>query len=329
MDIWLIKDLLKKYKEKPVIGYYIENIQNYNKALASVRMRVYDVIDYLEKTGISAELYKENREYKIVVIYKPIKKETLELVKKLKRNGMVIIYEGIHDYIVNKDINKYPEWEFIEKIIKLSDCVITIPGPIEQEFKKYIKNVYGISEAVDRRLLTYCKDKSNHPKCDLVYCGYSNKAKDLLFKKNILNDFQKYYNSQLWVISECDPQLDGLNYRYIKYDNRRIAKQLAIGDVFIAPRMISDGENIINSINKIAYPMAIGLPVVASPVNSYKESPALLCTTDEEWEAILKKLHDDVEYRYEVGELSAKYVKDTLSMDKIGPSYIDIYKKYI
>lgn len=328
MDIWLIKDFIKQYREKPLIGYYIENIQNYNKALASIRMRVYDVIDYFEQMGYSAELYKENRVYKIVVIYKPVRKETLELVKKLKQNGTVIIYEGIHDYLVDKDIKKHPEWEFIEEIVKLSDCVITNPG-MEWEFQQYVKNVYGIPEAVDKKLLTYRKEWHHSAKCDLVYCGYSNKAKDLLFKKGILNDFQETYNSTLWVISECNPQLEGLNYRYVKYDNRRIAKLLAMGDIFVAPRLISAGGNFINSINKIAYPMAIGLPAVASPVNSYKGSPAILCNTDEEWKAALRKLHDDVEYRYKVGDLSTQYVKNTLSIDKIGQSYMEIYKNYI
>lgn len=328
MDIWLIKDFLKKYKEKPLIGYYIENVQNYNKALASVRMKVYDVIDYLEQMGYSAELYKENRLYKMVIIYKPVKKETLELVKKLKKKGTVIIYEGINDYLVDKDINKHPEWKFIEEIVKLSDCAITNLG-MEKEFQKYIENVYGIAEAVDKKLLTYRKERYHSAKCDLVYCGYSNKAKDLLFKKDILNNFQETYNSTLWVISECNPQLKGLQYRYVKYDNRKIEKLLAIGDIFVAPRLISAGGNFINSINKIAYPMAIGLPAVASPVNSYKGSPAILCNTDAEWKAALQKLHDDVEYRYSVGDLSAQYVKNTLSIDKIGQRYMEIYKKYI
>lgn len=329
MDGWLIKDLLKRYKQKPLIGYWIESVQDYNKALASVRMRVYDVIDYLDKYGISAELYKKNRDYKLVIVYKPVKKETLQLVHSLKDKGIKVIYEGINDYMADHDIKKHPEWKYVEEIIKLADGVITVPGMAVRELKKYNDNVFGLSEAVSYNLLAFKKKVSNVPKCDLIYCGYSTKAKDLLLIKDVLNDYQKRYGATLWIISDRRPKLENLKYDFIKYDNKVIGRQLAKGDVFVAPRNMNSDLSYINSINKIAYPMAIGLPVLASPIESYMGSPALLCYNKEDWIENLNSMAQNHERMRQIGKNSVEYVNNNLSMDIIGKEYVKIFNKYV
>ena len=80
LDRFLVTDLLKTFKNCPV-AFCIDDIQPYNKALASCRMRCYDLIEYLESQGIHAELYKPFKKYKVAFFMKVHRDKTLERAK--------------------------------------------------------------------------------------------------------------------------------------------------------------------------------------------------------------------------------------------------------
>ena len=67
--------------------------------------------------------------------------------------------------------------------------------------------------------------------------------------------------------------------------------------------------------------MAVGLPIIASPVDSYLNSPAILCKTNEEWESNLRNLITNPDLRNRLSEQGINYCKDNFLLDQIGQQY--------
>jgi glycosyltransferase involved in cell wall biosynthesis len=132
----------------------------------------------------------------------------------------------------------------------------------------------------------------------------------------------------LIIVSEKNPMLQDIPYNYVKYVQSEISSIIKVGDIFIAPRPLNGIENRSNSIARIALPMSIGLPVVASPVPSYKTSPAILCSDENEWEEALCSLIDDVKKRNLYKEKGLKFVDENLSLNVIGNRYMEIIETY-
>lgn len=71
--------------------------------------------------------------------------------------------------------------------------------------------------------------------------------------------------------------------------------------------------------------MSVGVPVVASPVPAYKGSPALLCTTDEEWRKNLELLFENNEKRNQLSKAGRIYCQQKYSTRKIMSEYRDLF----
>jgi len=157
----------------------------------------------------------------------------------------------------------------------------------------------------------------------LLYVGYALKAKDVLIIKDVLEKLGRDYDLDIVFICEKDPKIKftNLKTRYIKYNVYKIFKQMLHGDIKIAPRNLEDRYNIGHSFTKIGYPMSVGMPVVASPVDSYLGSPAILCITNDEWEFNLRKLITSPDLRNRLAEQGIKYCKENFSLDLIGKQY--------
>ena len=96
------------------------------------------------------------------------------------------------------------------------------------------------------------------------------------------------------------------------------------GDIKIAPRDLTVPYNLGHSFNKVAYPMSVGLPAVASAVPSYINRTVLLCDSEQDWYNTLKELIKNPQLRNLVGSKSQKFVQREFSSDKIGEEYIKL-----
>lgn len=118
-----------------------------------------------------------------------------------------------------------------------------------------------------------------------------------------------------------------MSYDYLHYDQACIPKQFIQGDIMIAPRPMEGIEKLAHSFTKVAYPLAVGLPAVASPVPSYVGTPVILCRNEEEWEQALTRLITDAKERERVGKLGREYVQANYSLQVIGTRYQSIIEK--
>jgi len=94
----------------------------------------------------------------------------------------------------------------------------------------------------------------------------------------------------------------------------------------LAPRPMEGIEKRSHSFTKASYPLAVGLPTVASPLPSYYNTPVLLCYSEEEWYEKGKELITDVSLRQKIGDESVRFVYENYSMEAIGAKYMDVLR---
>ena len=327
-DSFLIHDFFKLF-QRTEIAFVLDDIQPYNKALASVRMRCYDIMNHLEEQGYKVELYKPWKKYKVVVFNKTRKDSSVMLAKRLHKKGIPVITEAFCEYLT--DPLKKEDWER-NNILSIMSCaqeVITYSSSQLQQFSQYHKNTHMIEESVHPKYFQVHKLHEPKSNVTLVYCGYSNNAKDTLIIKDVICQLQKEYACDILFLCEKDPLIEAFPYRYEKYDQRNIHHQLLQGDIMIAPRPMDGIEKLAHTLSKVAHPMAVGLPAVANPVPSYLNTPVVLCDTNEQWYASLKELIRNPQLRQQLGNESSEYIKQHYSIETIGSQYLTILKKYL
>ena len=319
-DKFLWHDFFKLF-HKCEVGFYIDDIQPYDKAMASIRMRCYDIIEYFEKCGIRAELCKPFKKYKAVIFTKTRSDRAVAAAKKFHEKGIPIYCEAYCEYL--EDESRKDDWERtnILKIVELSQVVGTGSCQQVEAFSKYHPRVLMIPESVHDDFFAVEKKHVQKEQVTLVYCGYSGKAKDTLCIRDVLKMLQNKYHCRLLYICEKDPRLPDFEYEYLQYNQSEIPKQLLQGDIMIAPRPMEGIEQLAHSFTKVAYPLAVGLPAVANPVPSYIGTPVILCRNDKEWMETLTKLITDAEERKRIGKQGREYVKENFSLQKIGEEY--------
>jgi hypothetical protein len=126
-------------------------------------------------------------------------------------------------------------------------------------------------------------------------------------------------------ITDKDPgNFLGIPYEFIPFDYAKLPEQLMQGDIKISPRNLDRIYNMGHSVVKIAYPMSIGLPVVASPVPSY--IPYLqeenICRTNDEWFLALERLiWEGTELRQNQGAQNKELVREELCLSATGQEW--------
>lgn len=328
IDAFLIREIAKTFRHAQV-GFVIDDIQPYDNALASVRMRCYDMIEEFERQGIRAELYRPFKKYKFAIFTKTISERAVKLSGELGKKGTVIINDTYYEALFAPENQNDEKRRRVLQIVKNADEVCACSPQQQQDFSSFRDDIHLISESVHDSFFKVEKQHEKKEQITLVYCGYSKKAKDTLCIEEVIKKLQKKYFCRLLYICESDPKLEGLDYQFVKYDQRRIPTQLLEGDIMIAPRPMEGIEKLAHSFTKVAYPLAVGIPAVASPVSSYINTPVMLCHNNEEWYHTLEKLILDEKLRQEKGQEGRKYVRDFYSVPYIADKYIQIMKKYM
>lgn len=331
IDTFLLQDFLHRLDSKKTkVGFCISGVPKpYNKAMASTRLRVYDIIKHLNQTiEFSAELYKgwKKGSYDIVIFQKYFNYKAYNLATELKKKGTKIILDINVNYYEqsNAGFVKEDQRKDVFSFTKITDGIITTTKYLEYNITKYFptKNIITIPENINEIFFGKRKMHRKKEAIKLLYVGYAVKASEILIIKDILEDLGERYNLQMLFICDKNPKIEfeNLQSTFIKYMQNRIRLPLMEGDIKIAPRDLEDPYNRAHSFTKIGYPMAVGIPVIASPVDSYKNSPAILCSSKEEWETNLEKLIMDHEYREELSIKGVEYCKN-FSLQKIGKIY--------
>lgn len=323
MFLW--KEFLKTFTspgQKKRIGFVLDILPiPYSLIMASTRIRVYDIIIFFSQNPkFFLELYRPWRKYDVVVFQKAFQPWHIALAKRLKQKGTRIVLD------LNTTV--FTTNPTVQNFINLTDCLLVSSPYLFQEAKKTFPNhpITLIEEHIPDLAFTREKDILPTP-TTLVYAGYALKATEVLNIKNILQAFRGNYNFSILFLCERDPKITipGIESRFIKYRQEEIYNQLLLGDIFIAPRDLADTKNLGHSFTKIGIPMAVGLPIIASPVPAYQGSPAILCATPEEWQANLKLLFEDTEKRKALSCAGRAYCQKRYSTQRIIQDYHHLF----
>lgn len=331
VDLFLIRDFFHRLDgQKIKVGFAIGGIpQPYNKVMASTRLRVYDIIKYLNQTNkFSVELYKHWKEdkYDVVIFQKYFNRKAYKLANRLRRKGIKIIldinvnyYEKSNTVFVHENQGKD-----IFSFTEVADGIITTTEYLQHIIAKHFstKSVITIPENISGKFFKQRKTHGKKEAVKLLYIGYSVKASEILLINDVLEGLGKKYKLQVYFICDKDPRIkfENMSSKFIRYDQNKIHLQLMEGDIKVSPRNLEDPYNRGHSFTKIGYPMAVGIPVIASPIDSYKNSPAILCTSKEEWRTNLERLITHDEYREELSIKGVEYCRSFL-LQRIGKKY--------
>jgi len=213
-------------------------------------------------------------------------------------------------------------------MINLSDGIIASTEYLYNVYKEYHDNVVLIEESIPTKLFNNYKEHNNNNVIKLVYCGYAVKAWEI---KPIAHILRKKFLKEIELLTICDqdPELDFIEYEYVHYDYAKLPEILLRGDICIAPRDLAVEYNLGHAFTKIGYPMSVGLCVLASPVPSYRGSPALICNNPAEWENNINELINNINMRKSLAKSGREYCINNYSLDVVGKKYIEYFSKIL
>lgn len=312
---------------------------NYNKALASARLRCYDLINYFKNDkDISAELYNHTKKYDVVVFQKLFNAKALALAQYLRDKGTKTVFDIGTNYLeLDAECVSSEQQEMCIRMLEKMDYVSVSSPFLKIAYEAQHSNVHFINDAVEDRFLKFtkqhtkvCTKEKKDEKIKLVYCGYSVKAKELIYIRQALLNLWALYPIEILYITDKDPgDFLGIPYEFVKFDYAKLPEQFIQGDIKISPRNLDRAYNMGHSVVKIAYPMSVGLPVVASPVPSYL--PYLqeenVCYTNDEWFLALERLiWQGRELRCSQGVQNKRIVEKELCLSATGREWRLFFK---
>lgn len=297
--------------------------------MASTRIRCLDVIKHLRDQGIKTEVYKPFKKYDIVIFQKCFSEKYYEIAKKLSNTGSKIILDINVNYFVKAGETTQvteKQIEDLHRFLGLTNTIFVSSHYLQSVAEKYHSDVHYIPEHISTIGSHLPKKLSNPVK--LLYCGYAVKANSVLLIEDVLKELSKEYDVEFIFVCDQKPSLKlPVKTSFVRYIHRNLVNILRQGDIKVAPRGIGNSYDLGHSFTKIGYPMSVGLPVVASPVPSYKGSPALLSTSEGEWMNNIKSLIENPEEYRNLSRKGIAFVKENFSLKKIGQMYLELFGK--
>jgi len=337
----ILQDMVFRLQKRPKVGFVVPELGNYYTVMPSVRLRALDIIRNLRKKGVYAEIYNPDHQYEIVIFVKSFAEKDYQLASELKNKGTIIVLDINVNYIeIYGDIDNYGTDEggkpikyvndyqqaAMQKFIGQVDYIITSSEFLKQIYQKYHPHVICIEENISDEFFKVCKQHQPLPTINLVYCGFSKKASEIYLIKNVLIELKKHHSIKLLLITDEEIHLEIIEEEWIKYDQKKLPYLLLSGDIKIAPRRTDNSYNLGHSFTKVGYPMAVGLPVVASPVPSYFNRNVQICHTDQEWFNQLSLLIADHHCRNLLGMQGRALVKSLFSEQVIVRQYLNLFQ---
>lgn len=328
-----LKNAIAPTGAKRRVGYVVCRSLPYNWVMASTRIRVYDLIlSYGGDSEFIVELYVPFRRYDVVVFQKVFDWKARILAAKLRKKGTKILLDLNVNYF--DDVSSYIKTEQrrdLERFLDFCDGVICATREVAICARKNTRlPVWVVEESIHQKYFNATKQPRNPPRI-FVWSGYSCKAKELYHIKEVLSDMGKKFDFSICVIAEKNPALHIPNVpvRFIKYDEKNIVRLLQKGDVFLAPRDLSDSYNRCHTFTKIGVAMALGIPAVASPVPSYRGSPAMFCTSTKSWKKSLQSLLEGKEDLACLSKSGREFCKRKHGIEAIRPEYDRVFKEVL
>lgn len=292
---------------------------------------------------IRNELYRPQRRYDVVVFFKAMSAREQEEVERIQGYGGRVVFDA--------NVNYYEVWGDYE-------IERTQPTDEQQQQARAITEradhvvadssyLLGVVEALNARS-TWIPDnvhtgvyrglRSHRPRrpLRLVWSGVAQKAAHLL---EAADAFADVAGLELVLVADRPPEAmaalaEALPVRYARFSDWRYAAVLRESDAIVSPKRLVNAYEVAHTEYKITLGMAVGLPAVASPQQSYVEAighagGGIVAKDAAEWRAALELLRDDAERRADLGARARRTVREVYATDVVSRRYLDVIESLL
>jgi glycosyltransferase involved in cell wall biosynthesis len=305
----------------------------------SVAMRIANVARWLNASSreLRNEIYRSDRRYDVVVFVKAMDERCQAEAERIRSAGGRIVFDA--------NVNYYEIWGEYDipgtrptpkqrkdaiAMTRGADAVVADSSYLLGIVHRWNERARWIPDNVDPRFFRNARQHDRAKLICLVWSGRAQKAKPL---ELLLEPLGSLHGFELVVVSDHEPevltQLRGVvPCTFVPFSARRHARLLRRCDVIVSPKRLINGYELGHTEWKITLGMAVGLPAVASPQQSYIEAVRYLgggfiADSPDEWRDALEALRDPL-VRADLGEKARRTVLERYATPIVARSYGDL-----
>ncbi|HNX82280.1 MAG TPA: glycosyltransferase [Candidatus Omnitrophota bacterium] len=288
------------------------------------------------------EIYRPNRRYDITVLLKMVDPLSQKEVERVRAYGSKVIFDANVNYFeTTGDFfipGTKPTQEQVTNALWMTrtcDWIVADSTYLHSVISHHTQHVSMIPDNVN--LDIYALQRVHKPvdTVTLIWSGVAKKASHFRIVKNVLKRLAGEYSFKIIFVSdkkppfmkELEPEI-ACSYVHFSSD-RAYARLLATSDIIISPKDLCNSYETAHSEYKITLGMACGLPVVASPQQSYREAlgfrnAGFIAHNNEDWFQSLSKLIRDYKLRDEMGRFARQTVVEKYATPVIAQQYLKV-----
>jgi glycosyltransferase involved in cell wall biosynthesis len=311
---------------------------------AAVKMRVANTARWLNANvpGMRNEPYRRGRRYDVVVFFKTMDAEAQEEARRIQAYGGKVVFDA--------NVNYYEIWGAYDvegtrpteeqqrdavAMTGLADSVVADSSYLLERVRIHNESATWIPDNVDLARYGRARDDRGSP-VRVAWSGIAKKALPLLDVRDALAELR---GAELVVVSDAEPDVlrelrEVIPCRFVRFSERRYARTLRECDVIISPKRLVNAYELAHTEWKITLGMAVGLPAVASPQQSYVEAISdrgggIVAGSAEEWIGALTRLAGDAGLRRELGARARETVARRYAVPVVSRRYGDFLQALV
>lgn len=317
--------------------------------MASSRYRVLQYIPFLEKAGIEARiavipkqtlerwrLFKTLKSYDITFIQKKLF-QPWELAY-IKSRAHKLIYD-LDDAVMYRPAGSnyrrsFTRWVNFQAIARTSDLVIAGNSYIMEETRRYSNKVEVLPTVLDAEVYKPNNDDQATAIKDKIILGWIGSKPNLRYLQDIGKTldrlFLRYHKVELKIVADDFIKLERMPVIEKRWRMEDETRDLQGFDVGLMP--LPDGPWTRGKCGfKLLQYMAVGIPVVCSPVGVNKEMVkdgynGFLANSPEEWYEKLSTLINNAELRKIMGRRGREILDEKYSLRQAAPRFIELLR---
>lgn len=303
-------------------------------------MRISNNALWMNKHGnaLRNEIYDPKDKYDVVIFVKAMDEICQQEALKIQSYGGKVVFDA--------NINYYRVWGTYDipgtkptpeqqtdaiQMTQLADWVVADSTYLRNIIGEFNPNVTWIPDNVDLSIFNGQRQHQDGKPIKLIWSGVAQKAHHVLEIKEVLGAIN---NIEVMFVSNAPPAIlpeleTVIPCHFVTYSHKKYAQALLGSDIIISPRRLNNGYVMGHTEYKITLGMAIGLPAIASPQQSYKEAinhlgGGFIAESSDEWFTALNKLTTQLPLRKEMGLKARQTVLENYATPVIAKRYVDV-----
>jgi glycosyltransferase involved in cell wall biosynthesis len=322
-------------------------IRSYRSLPPTTAMRVANMSRWIDgRDRFECELYDSRRRYDIVVFVKTMGGRYEEEARRVQSYGARVVFDANVNYyevwgeydVANTKPTEQQQQDAVA-ITTLADGVVADSSYLLGIVRRLNERSVWIPDNVDPRVFSGVR---KHWDADgpfrLVWSGVPKKALPLLTIREALASLER---AELVIVSSDVPEAmreleEAIPCRFVPFIDldRRFVRTLRSCDTIISPKRLVNSYELGHAEYKITVGMAVGLPAVASPQQSYVEAighlgGGILANDVNEWQDALQRLAADVGLRASLGAKGAQTVAEVYATPTVAQRYLAFLRQFV